>query len=95
MSSLSLIFHVIRDIDNRDVLTLRVIVDVSLHLKQIDDPLKVIFLADRELNDYRILAQFCHDLVNGIREVCSQNVHLVDKCDTRNAVFVCLTPDIL
>ena len=95
MSSFSLILHVVRDIDNRNVLALRVIVDISLHLKQIDNALEVIFLTDRKLDDNRVLAQLCHDLVNGIREVCSQDIHLVDKCNTRNTVFVCLTPDIL
>ena len=44
-----IIFHIIRDISNADVITLIIIIDVSLHLEQIDDSLEIILFSDRQL----------------------------------------------
>ena len=92
---LCLILHISRDILDSDVLTLVVVIDISLHLHDVDDTLEVVLLADGQLDADRVLAQTMLDLVDGHKEVCAHDVHLVDECDTRHAVGICLTPDIL
>ena len=39
--------HIFRDINDRDIITLIVIVDVCFHFKQVDDALEFIFFTDR------------------------------------------------
>ena len=39
--------HILRDICNRDVFSLIIIINIGFHLKKIDDPLKLVFLTDR------------------------------------------------
>ena len=89
------VLHVVRNINNRDILPLGIVVNVSLHLKQIHDSLEVILFADRAFHNYRVFAQLCNNLMNGIVKVRAENIHLVDESDTRNIVGISLTPYIL
>ena len=67
----------------------------GFHLEQIDDTLKMIFLADWDLDHDSILAKLRSDLFNGILKVRSEDIHLIDKCHSRNIVLVRLPPYIL
>ncbi len=95
MIEFCIVFHIIRDIYDGDVLAFFIVVDVCLHLKQIDDTLETVLAPDRQLETDRILAQSCPDLVYRIIEIRTQDVHLVDKCHTGYIVGVSLTPYIL
>ncbi len=94
MIKLCVICQIRRDLANRDIIALIIIIDVSLHLHQVDDPLKIIFLADRYLKNDRILAQSGPDLFYRTVEISTQNVHLVDECHSRYIVGISLTPYI-
>ncbi len=92
---LALILHVVRDIRDLDLCTLLVLIEVRLHLHQVDNTLEGVFLADRELNADRVLAQTGLDLFDAAVEVSADDVHLVDESHTRNIVLIRLMPDIL
>ena len=94
MILLCLIFHVIRDIGDRNVLTLCIIIDVGLHLKQIDNALEVILFTDRKLRYNCILSELCADLLHSIEEIRTEDVHFVDKRHTGNTVSIRLSPDV-
>ena len=47
MIKLCILLHVLRNLANSYVVTLLIIVDVGLHLKEIDDTLELVFLTDR------------------------------------------------
>ncbi len=91
----SIVLHIAQVIGNGDVITLIVIKDISLHLKQVNDSLKVLFLADRQLKDNGIFAQSGSDLFYRSVEICSQDIHLIDERHTGNIVGVSLTPYVL
>ena len=46
---LCIVLHIFRNVSYRDIIALIIVVDVSLHLKQVDDSLELVFLTDREL----------------------------------------------
>ena len=89
------ILHIVRDICDGDVDTLLIIVDVGLHFHQIDQTLEFIFLADRQLDADRILAETIDNLLHAAIEVSADDIHLIDKCHTRYVVLVRLSPDVL
>ena len=90
-----LILHISKVVGNGDIIALLIIVDISFHLKQVNDALELIFLADRQLDYNGILAQSGLNLLYSSIEVCTKNVHLVDECHTRYIVSVSLTPYVL
>ena len=92
---LCVVFHIVRDLCHGDVVALLIVVDVGLHLEQVDDPLEIVFLTDRQLEADGILAEPCLDLLYGIVEVSAQDVHLVDERHTRYVVCVRLAPYVL
>ena len=92
---LCLVLHILRDVNDRDVLALVVIVDISLHLEQVDDSLKLILFADGQLQTDGVFAQSGLNLLHSAVEVRSQDIHLVDECHTGNIVGVSLTPYVL
>ena len=91
---LCVVLHILRNLSDGDVVALLIIVNVGLHLHQVDDPLEIIFLADRQLQTDRVLSKSGTDLLYGIVEIGAKNVHLVDESHSRNVVCVCLTPYI-
>ena len=95
MIQLCIVFHVIRNLFDGDVLTLVIVVDVSFHLKQVDDALEIILFTDGQLDADCIFAQSGFDLFNSIVEVCTHDIHLVDECHTGNVVGISLTPYVL
>ena len=47
--------HIFWDINDRNIVTLFIIVDISLHFKKVNDTFEFIFLTDWELNADSIL----------------------------------------
>ena len=47
MIEFSVIRHILRDICDRDIFSLIIIINIGFHLKKIDDSLKLVFLTDR------------------------------------------------
>ena len=90
-----LVLQLFRNVGDRDVVALVAVVDVSLHLHEVDDALEIVLLADRQLNADRVLAETMLNLVDRHEEVRAHDIHLVDECDTRNAVGIRLSPDVL
>ena len=73
MIQLCIVFHVIRNLFNGDILTLVIVVDVSFHLKQVDDALEIILFTDGQLDADCIFAQSGFDLLNSIVEICTHS----------------------
>ena len=89
------ILHIIRNVNDRNILALIIIIDVGFHLKQVNDSLELIFLADGQLQTDGVLAKSCLDLLHRAVEIRTHNIHLVDECHTGYVVGVSLTPYIL
>ena len=95
MVKLGIDLHILRDLSDGNVLTLFVIVDISLHLEQIDNTFKFIFCADWQLKTDCVFAKSGSDLFNGTVEVRTHDIHLIDKCHTWYIVGIRLTPYVL
>src|ERR1700676_332146 len=63
-----------------------------LHLDEIDDAFEFIFLADGNLNRDGLGIEAFADGINGMFEIRAHLVDLVDEANSRNAVFIRLTP---
>ena len=87
-----IVLHILGDIGDGNVLALVIVVNVGLHLEQIDDSLELILFSDGQLQDNGVLAQTGADLIYRVVEVSSQDIHLVDECHTGYVVGICLTP---
>ena len=92
MIKLCFILHFFRNVCYRDVITLFIIVDVGLHLEQVDDSLEFVFFSDWKLKTDCVLSKSCLDLLYSVVEISTKDVHLIDECHTRYVVCVCLTP---
>ena len=87
------LLHVLRDLFAADILAEIVVVDIGLHLHEVDDALKGVLAADRKLNrDSIALESVLHHLHDTV-EVGAHDVHLVDIGHTRNLIFLSLTPN--
>ena len=87
------LLHVLRDLFAADILAEIVVVDIGLHLHEVDDALKGVLAADRKLNrDSIALESVLHHLHDAV-EVGAHDVHLVDIGHTRNLIFLSLTPN--
>ena len=89
---LGLVLHIIRDLDNRNILTLVIIINICKHLKQIYNSLELVFLTDRKLNADRVLTEPVLDLFHRRIEIRTQDIHLVDECHTGYVICIGLTP---
>ena len=88
----SLVFHVVRNINNRNILAHVIVVNVSLHLYQVDQTLKESLGADWQLDRNCITFQTVMDHVQNIVEVCTHDVHLIYIDHSWNAIFISLAP---
>ncbi len=70
-----------------------VVPDDRLHGHQVDDAFEFIFLADGQLNRYRAGVEALADGIDGVLEVGTHLVHLVDEANAGNTVLIGLTPD--
>ncbi len=64
-----------------------------LHGDQIDDAFELVFLSDGNLDRDRLGIQALADGIDGMLEIRTHLVDLVDETNARNAVLVGLTPD--
>ena len=85
--------HILRNILDAHILAHVVIVDVRLHIDQVDDPTEGIFAADRKLNRNGITLQALLHHLDDIIEVSAHDVHLIDIRHTRNMIFLSLAPN--
>ena len=85
--------HVFRNFLNAHVFAEVVVIDVGVHLNEIDDAAEIRFLADGELDRNRVALQPFIDHVDHVVEICAHDVHLVDVDHTRDVVVIRLSPD--
>ena len=66
-----------------------------LHRDQINYALKLVFLPNGNLNGDRFGVEALADGINGMLEISAHLIDLVDKTNSRNAVFISLPPNFL
>ena len=97
LDQLSVVFfrqllHVVRNFFHLHVGAHFVIINISLHFHQVDDTLKGILRADRQLNRNGIALQtVLHHLDDPI-EIGAHDIHLIDIGHSRHVIFVSLAP---
>ena len=64
-----------------------------LHPNKVNNPLEILFLTNRYLNRKRISLQTVLNHLYATEEIGPDSVHFINKCKTRNTVFISLTPD--
>ena len=87
------LFHIVRDRLTADILAKVVIIDFCIHFDQVDNALKGVLTADRQLNRNGVALETLIDHIQHAVEVRAHNVHFIDINHTRNMVFVSLTPN--
>ncbi len=87
--------HVLGDGLHAHVLAQVVVVDVGVHLDQVDDALEGILSADGQLDGHGVALQAVVDHVQNVEEIGAHDVHLVDVDHAGHAVVVGLTPHSL
>src|SRR6056297_1051354 len=91
---LNLISHFSWNIDNVILGTKGFIIpNQCLHSYQINQTTKVFFRPDRQLQRQRIGTKALADHINATLKVGTNTIHLINKGDTGNTVFIGLTPD--
>src|SRR5262249_47721541 len=70
-----------------------VVPDQALHRDDVDDAFELIFLSDGNLESDRICTETGNDRVKRTLERSASAIEFVNKANSRNAVFVSLTPD--
>ncbi|CCJ99810.1 hypothetical protein BN130_2534 [Cronobacter malonaticus 507] len=89
----SQVLHVSRDIFVFEGYALVCIVPVDgFHFHQVNNTGETFFSTNRQLQRNRVRAQTGFDLTNNFQEVRAHAVHFVNERNTRNFVFVSLTP---
>ena len=89
---LRLILHIGGDFFLADILAQIIVVNISLHINQIDDPAEILFRTDGQLDGDGVAFQPVQHHVNDMIEVGAHNVHLIDIGHTGHLVFIGLTP---
>ena len=87
--------HILGDRLNADILAQLIVVDISIHLHQVDDTAEGILLPDGELNGYSIGLQPVVHHVQNVIEIRTGDVHLIDVDHPGNMVVIRLTPHSL
>src|SRR5699024_799909 len=64
----------------------------SFHGDKIDDTVEVAFSTDWQLHNEWLCTKAGLNGLNGVVEVSTEFIHLVDETDTGYTVFICLTP---
>ena len=87
--------HILGDGLHAHILAQLVVIDVGVHLHQINDALEGVLSADGQLDGHRIALQSVVDHVQHVEEIGAHDVHLVDVDHAGHAVVVGLTPHSL
>ena len=89
---LSLFLHIVRNLFHTDILAEVIVINIRLHLNQVDDALELVLSADRQLNRNSITLQSLVHHVNDAVEIGAHDIHLVDINHTRNLILISLSP---
>ena len=95
MVFLGQLFHVLGNLFHADVLAQVIVIDVGLHLQQVDDAFESFLFANGQLNGHRIGFEAVAGHVQHMVEICAHDVHLVDVDHAGNMIFVGLVPNSL
>ena len=87
------IAHILGDVLDAHILAQIIVVDIGLHLDQVNDAAEVGLLAYGQLDGHGVRLQALVDHVDHVVEVRAHDVHLVDVDDARDVVVVGLAPD--
>ena len=90
-----LVFHVVWNVNNRNVLAQIIVVNVSFHFNEVDQTFEECFSTDWQLNRNSITFQTVMDHVQNIVEVCTHDIHLVNVDHSWNMIFISLAPNSL
>ena len=85
--------HIGGNVFHADIVAHIVVVDVSLHVDQVDDTLEGILSTDGQLNGNSVALQAVMEHIQAALEVCTHDVHLVDIHHAGNMILVSLTPN--
>ena len=86
------VHHVLRDGLHTHILAQLIVVDISIHLHQIDDTLEGILLPDGQLDGHGVALQTIMDHVQHVIEIGAGDVHLIDVHHPGNMIVIGLTP---
>ena len=87
--------HILGDGLHAHILAQLVVIDVGVHLHQINDALEGVLSADGQLDGHRVALEAVMNHVQNVVEVRAHDVHLVDVDHAGHAVVVGLTPHSL
>ena len=87
------LLHILGDLLHADILAQIVVVDIRLHLQQVDDAFEGLLFADGQLNGHRVGFQAIAHHVQHVIEIRAHDVHLVDVDHAGDVIFVGLMPD--
>ena len=89
----SLLDHILGDRLGAHVVAHIVVVDLSVHIDQVNDTTEGILLTDGQLNGHAVGMQTIVQHLDAAEEVSTHGIHLVDVHHTGDLVLVSLTPD--
>ena len=89
---LSEILHIVGNGFHSDILAEIVIIDVGLHIDQVNNTAEGILLAHRKLDRHRVCFEAFLDHFHYAVEIRARDVHLVDISHSRDLILVSLTP---
>ena len=90
---LSLLTHILGDRLGAHVVAHVIVVDLSVHIDQVNDTTEGIFLTDGQLDGHAVGMQTIVQHLDAAEEVSTHGVHLIDVHHTGDLVLVSLTPD--
>ena len=89
----SLLDHILGDRLGAHIVAHIVVVDLSVHIDQVNDTTEGILLTDGQLDRYAVCMQTIMQHLDAAEEVGTHGIHLVDVDHTGNLVLVSLTPN--
>ena len=89
---LSQLLHILGDLLHADILAQVIVIDVGFHLKQVDNALERLLLADGKLQGDGVRLQAVLDHVQHVIEIRAHDVHLIDVNHAGDMILVGLMP---
>ena len=90
---LSLLTHILGNGLGTHIVAHVIVVDLSVHIDQVNDTAEGILLTDRQLDGHAVGVQTIMQHLDAAEEVSTHGVHLVDVHHTGDFVFISLTPN--